>query len=186
MSLLDKGAKKFQSDIFQEYQPLFEQLANGQSPKTLFVTCSDSRIDPNLITQTNPGELFVLRNAGNIVPSYQTKDLASAAVIEYAVQALGVEEIIVCGHSDCGAMKGLRNLEAISDSLPVVKSFLEQNFEHGFTDETMELDELIVKNVKYQLESLLTFPFVKEKVDAGNLKLHGWVYSIKQGAVVEV
>jgi carbonic anhydrase len=107
MQKLIEGLHHFQTELFGSQRELFERLAQGQSPETLFITCSDSRINPNLLTQTEPGELFILRNAGNIVPPYGAGHGGEAATIEFAVAGLGVKDIIVCGHSHCGAMKGL-------------------------------------------------------------------------------
>ena len=107
MQKLIQGVHHFQTAIFGTQRELFERLAEGQSPEVLFITCSDSRINPNLLTQTEPGELFILRNAGNIVPPYGAAWGGEAATIEFAVTGLGVKDIIVCGHSHCGAMKGL-------------------------------------------------------------------------------
>ena len=107
MQKLVEGIHQFQKEVFSSKQPLFEGLADGQHPLALFITCSDSRINPNLLTQTEPGELFILRNAGNIVPPYGAVEGGEAATIEYAVSVLGVKDIIICGHSHCGAMGGL-------------------------------------------------------------------------------
>ena len=107
MQKLIQGLHRFQRDLFGSQRELFERLAQGQHPEVLFITCSDSRINPNLLTQTQPGELFILRNAGNIVPPYGAVQGGEAATIEFAVAGLGVKDIIVCGHSHCGAMKGL-------------------------------------------------------------------------------
>ena len=107
MQKLIHGLHHFQTALFGSQRELFERLAEGQSPEVLFITCSDSRINPNLLTQTEPGELFILRNAGNIVPPYGAVQGGEAATIEFAVAGLGVKDIIVCGHSHCGAMKGL-------------------------------------------------------------------------------
>lgn len=107
MQKLIEGLHRFQSDLFGSQRELFERLAAGQHPEVLFITCSDSRINPNLLTQTEPGELFILRNAGNLVPPYGAAMGGEAATIEFAVAGLGVKDIIVCGHSHCGAMKGL-------------------------------------------------------------------------------
>ena len=106
MQKLVQGIHQFQDDIFSSQRELFERLADGQNPEALFITCSDSRINPNLLTQTDPGELFILRNAGNIIPPYGAAGGGEAATIEYAVSVLGVQDIIVCGHSHCGAMNG--------------------------------------------------------------------------------
>ena len=107
MQRLVDGVQRFQTNVFSAQRHLFERLAEGQNPLALFITCSDSRINPNLITQTEPGELFILRNAGNIVPPYGASRGGEEGSIEYAVSVLGVEDIIVCGHSHCGAMSAL-------------------------------------------------------------------------------
>src|SRR3954470_2433402 len=111
---LIKGVDKFRQKVFGTQEELFRELGKGQSPLALFITCSDSRIDPNLLTQTEPGELFVLRNAGNIVPPHGTAPGGEAATIEFAVLQLGIKAIVVCGHSRCGAMKGLLAPEALA------------------------------------------------------------------------
>src|SRR5690242_17591092 len=113
MQKLVQGLHQFQSQVFASHKDLFERLGKTQAPETLFITCSDSRIDPNLITQTGPGELFILRNVGNLVARYDEHVGSTAAAIEFAVMALKVKEIIVCGHSNCGAMKAV--LEPDSD-----------------------------------------------------------------------
>nr|MBA3924157.1 carbonic anhydrase [Nostocaceae cyanobacterium] len=112
MKKLIKGLREFKANYVSTHQELFEQLSQGQKPRVLFITCSDSRIDPNLITQAQLGELFVIRNAGNIVPPFGATNGGEGATIEYAVQALGIRQIIVCGHSHCGAMKGLMKLNS--------------------------------------------------------------------------
>src|SRR5947209_1011259 len=107
MQKLVEGVHHFQANIFSPQRELFERLADGQSPVALFITCSDSRINPNLLTQTEPGELFILRNAGNLVPPYGAGPGGEAATVEFATAALGIRDIIVCGHSHCGAMRAL-------------------------------------------------------------------------------
>lgn len=169
---------------------MFELLAKGQNPDTLFITCSDSRIDPNLLTRSQPGELFILRNAGNIVPPHAAASGGEAATIEFAVAALGVKDIIICGHSHCGAIKGLLNPELIA-SLPAVASWLSHaemtrrivrdNYGH------LEGDRLVTatvqENVLVQLENLRTLPAVGSRLVKGDLHLHGWVYKIETGEV---
>ena len=123
MQKLIQGIHQFQAKNFVPMQGLFEQLAKGQNPETLFITCSDSRIDPNLLTQAKPGDLFILRNAGNIVPPHGAGNGGEAATIEFAVAALGVKDIIICGHSHCGAMQGLLQPEQVA-SLAAVSSWL--------------------------------------------------------------
>ena len=120
---LIEGIHQFQEENFRPLQDLFEKLSKGQNPETLFITCSDSRIDPNLLTQSQPGDLFILRNAGNIVPSHGAANGGEGATIEFAVAGLGVKDIIICGHSHCGAMKGLLQPEMVA-SLPALSSWL--------------------------------------------------------------
>src|SRR5437763_1705755 len=123
MQKLLQGIHHFQANIFRSQRDLFERLAHGQKPDALFITCSDSRINPNLITQTEPGDLFILRNAGNIIPPHGAANGGEGATIEYAVTALGVEDIIVCGHSHCGAMQGMLTPEELVD-LPATRAWL--------------------------------------------------------------
>jgi carbonic anhydrase len=190
MQKLIHGIHQFQRNNFRGLQGLFEQLSKGQKPETLFITCSDSRIDPNLLTRSNPGELFILRNAGNIVPPHGAANGGEAATIEYAVAALGVKEIIICGHSHCGAMQGLLNPEAVA-SLPAVSTWLghaettrriiRENYNHLQGDKL--LTATVEENVLVQLENLRTLPAVAARLVKGDLHLHGWVYKIETGEV---
>ena len=123
MEKVVSGIVRFQQSAFEARKSLFAELANGQSPDVLFITCADSRIDPNLVTQTEPGELFIIRNAGNIVPPHQYEAGGVTATIEYAVAVLGVSHIVVCGHTDCGAMKAALN-PASTQGLPHVTRWL--------------------------------------------------------------
>lgn len=191
MQKLVDGIHQFQRDAFSQDQKLFETLAQGQQPLALFVTCSDSRIDPNLLTQTRPGELFIQRTAGNIVPPYGAVQGGEAATIEYAVAALKVKDLIICGHSHCGAMGGLLNPDAI-EKLPAVKSYLQhaeatkrivdENYQH-LTDAEKRLTLAVEENVLVQLENLRTHPSVAAALGRGELKLHGWVYKFETGEV---
>jgi carbonic anhydrase len=190
MQKLIQGIHKFQTETFRPLQGLYEQLSHGQNPETLFITCSDSRIDPNLLTQSRPGELFILRNAGNIIPPHGAASGGEAATIEFAVAALGVKDVIICGHTHCGAMKGLLEPEAVS-SLPAVASWLghaettrriiRENYTH------LEGDRLVTatveENVLVQLENLRTLPAVGARLKKGDVRLHGWVYKIETGQV---
>ena len=126
MQRLIEGVHKFQKDVFGNYRKLFRKLSQeGQNPHTLFITCADSRIVPELFTQTEPGELFVCRNIGNVVPAYGEMLGGVSAVVEYACVALGVSDIIVCGHSDCGAMKALLDPDSAQlREMPTVRSWL--------------------------------------------------------------
>lgn len=191
MQKLIEGIHQFQNDIFSSKQQLFEGLANGQQPLALFITCSDSRIDPNLLTQTEPGELFVIRNAGNIVPPYGAVEGGEAATIEYAVNVLKVKDIIICGHSQCGAMGGLLQLDQLGE-LPAVKQWLshaegtakiiEDNFQH-VTDAAPRLTATVQQNVLVQLQNLRTHPSVAAALDRNEVTLHGWVYEFEAGQV---
>ena len=190
MQKLVAGIHQFQQDSFRPMQGMFEQLARGQSPETLFITCSDSRIVPNLLTQTDPGDLFILRNAGNIVPPHGASGGGEGATIEFAVAGLGVRDIIVCGHSHCGAMKGLLHPEQLT-TLPAMAAWLSHaettarivrdNYQH------LEGDKLLTacteENVLVQLEHLRTLPAVASRLVKGDLHLHGWVYKIETGEV---
>ncbi len=190
MQKLIQGIHQFQQDQFRSLHNLFEALAKGQNPDTLFITCSDSRIDPCLLTQSQPGELFILRNAGNIVPPHGTPQGGEEATIEYAVSVLGVKDIIICGHSHCGAMDGLLNLDKLTD-LPAVASWLShaestrriirENYTH--LEGQALLAAAIEENVLVQLENLRTLPSVASRFMRGNLHLHGWVYKIETGEV---
>ncbi len=194
MQKLVEGLHKFQSEVFQTHQELFAALSKGQEPETLFITCSDSRISPNLITQTKPGDLFILRNAGNIVPTYgpSSSHGGEAGTIEFAVAGLGVKHIIVCGHTLCGAIKGVLNPSSL-DKLPAVKAWLEhaeatkrvmeENYSH-LTGAAL-LTAAIEENVLNQLENLRTHPAVRARMARGDLSLYGWVYKMESGAVFQ-
>lgn len=185
------GIHRFQSDDFEQEKAFFEKLADGQSPDCLFITCSDSRIDPNRLTQTKPGELFVLRTAGNIVPPYGAVLGGEAATIEYAVAALKIRNIVVCGHSHCGAMSGLLTPENLQ-TLPAVRSYLEhaaatrQIIDENYSDIAdfaKKLNQTVETNVLVQIENLRTHPTVAAAVRRQELELHGWVYHFESGQV---
>ena len=189
MKKIVEGVKKFQQYIYPEQKERFEALAETQNPEVLFITCSDSRIDPNLITQSNPGELFICRNAGNMVPPHSPQTGGMTASIEYAVSVLGVKDIIICGHSNCGAIKsviefdkitGLNHVKEWLGNALAAKQLVEQkhqcvNMEHA--------DEVTKQNVILQLHHLATHPAVFAKIHTQQLNLHGWVYDIKTGKV---
>lgn len=190
MQRLIQGIHQFQEKDFRSLQGLFEQLSKGQNPETLFITCSDSRIDPNMLTQSKPGDLFILRNAGNIVPPHGAPHGGEAATIEFAVAALGVKDIIICGHSHCGAMKGLLNPEMVAP-LPAVSSWLSHaettrrivRENYGHLDGEKLVTATVEENVLVQLENLRTLPAVASRLVKGDLHLHGWVYKIETGEV---
>lgn len=190
MQKLIQGIHQFRQEDFRPLKGLFEELAKGQNPETLFITCSDSRIDPNLLTRSMPGDLFILRNAGNIVPPHGAGGGGEAATIEFAVAALGVKDIIICGHSHCGAMKGLLEPESLAD-MPAVAAWLahaettrrvvRENYTH--LDGDRLVTAAVEENVLVQLEHLRTLPAVASRLVKGTLHLHGWVYKIETGDV---
>ena len=191
MQKLVRGVDKFKREVYVPNKRLYERLAEGQSPSTLFITCSDSRINPNTLTQTEPGEVFILRNAGNIVPAHGSSTSGGeAATIEYAVSALGVTDIVICGHSLCGAMKGLLDPGSL-ESLPAVRAWLAHAestrsiLRANYADREGEalLNVAIQENVLAQIANLHTHPSVAARVAQGRLHIHAWVYKITSGEV---
>jgi len=191
MQKLINGLLQFQNEGFGKYQDLFETLAGGQNPAALFITCSDSRVNPNLLTGSDPGDLFVLRTAGNIIPPYKNALGGEAATIEYAVQVLKIPDIIICGHSQCGVMGGLLSPESIDD-LHAVKAYLEhaqsclsvvEQKHSQIPDSETRLARTIEENILLQLENIQTHPSVADAIGRGDLKLHGWVYKFETGEV---
>jgi carbonic anhydrase len=183
------GVRTFQREVYPQNSDLFEQLAKGQSPDALVITCSDSRVDPFLLTQARPGQLFVLRNAGNLVPKYGGPVGGVTATIEFAVVALAVPNIIICGHSGCGAMAGLLNPGQLR-GMPRVTKWLEHAevvresiAAAGPLDAADALDRAVEANVIVQLDHLRSHPSVADKLRSGQIKLHGWVYDIATGVV---
>ncbi len=180
------GYERFRENHYRRLETLFRRLAGGQSPKVLFITCSDSRIDPCLLTQTLPGELFVVRNAGNIVPEY-CEDSPEVASIEYAVKVLKTPHVVVCGHSGCGAMAGLLDPGQL-EALPAVRRWVAHSLpalERTNAGHGDRLSELVRQNVVLQLERLRAYPFVASALENATLRLHGWVYDIGGGTVIE-
>ena len=183
------GVRAFQRDIYPQNWELFERLAAGQSPEALVITCSDSRVDPFLLTQARPGQLFELRNAGNLVPRYGGPVGGVTATIEFAVVALGVPNIIICGHSGCGAMAGLLSPEQLR-GMPRVAEWLKHAAvvrdslsAAGLLDAPDALQRAVEANVIVQLDHLRTHPAVADALGSGRIKLHGWVYHIATGEV---
>lgn len=187
---LVKGVHRFQREVVETRRAWFAKLADGQAPEALFLTCSDSRINPNLLTQSEPGELFIVRNAGNIIPPSGAGGSGELGTIEFAVQGLEVEHIIVCGHSDCGAMKALLN-PAITERMPGLRQWLghaeltrrvvEENYPQRPMEELVEI--AIQENVLCQIENLRTHPAVAAKLRSGKISLHAWVYNVGSGEV---
>lgn len=191
MKKLIEGIHSFQSGVFGQQRELFESLVSGQSPSALFITCSDSRVVPSLMTQTNPGDLFMLRNAGNLVPPYGPMPGAEASAIEYAVEALGVKDIIICGHTRCGAMSAVLDPASL-DRLPATRQWLiyadatRRLVEDHYAKATEEerLEACVEENVLVQIENLRTHPSVLAALSRGQVKLHAWVYEIETGQVM--
>jgi carbonic anhydrase len=185
------GIRRFQREVYPKHKASYQKLMReGQKPHTLFITCADSRIDPELLTQSAPGEIFVSRNIGNLVPPYGDALGGVSAIIEYAVAALQVSHIVVCGHSDCGAMIGMLHPEKVAN-LPIVKSWLRHadaavstvRYAGNASDEHAALEQLTQENVLLQLHHLRTHPSVAGRLAKGELALSGWVYDIGQGTV---
>jgi carbonic anhydrase len=188
MRRLIEGALRFQREIFPQQKEMYRELATGQSPEWLLIACSDSRVVPSLLVQAGPGELFICRNAGNIVPAHGEHSGGVAATIEYAVQVLGVRHVIVCGHSDCGAMKAVLHPEKVTH-LPAVARWVAYAeraravaLATGHGEDAALLDVVTKENVRAQLDNLRTFPSVAAKLRMGALDVHGWVYDIAHGS----
>lgn len=196
MEKLIRGVRKFQEEIFPAQREHFRKLTHeGQSPDTLFITCADSRIDPSLIMQTQPGELFIIRNAGNIVAPYTATTSGESATIEYALTVLEVKHIVLCGHRHCGAMAYLvQHPEHATDPrLPMVNQWL-NNADSVRTitearcqdlDTDARIEYAIEANVKMQLQHLQTHPSVAKGLACKTLTLHGWVYDLEHGTIQE-
>lgn len=186
MKNLLPGLRKFSERVFPGHQEHFESLAQGQKPHTLMITCSDSRIDPNLVTQTKPGELFVVRNAGNIIPPFGASRGGEEAAIEFAIEGLGVSNIVICGHSQCGAMAALVDKVNL-DNLPCVKSWLGHAQGTKKRIDSMkgdfDLSHVVEENVLVQADNLRTHPSVSGALRSGRVQLFGWVYSFETGSV---
>lgn len=189
------AAGGFRERVFPEYGDDFARLATGQDPVALFITCADSRVSPEMITDAAPGDLFVSRNVGNLVPAYGEMLGGVSAVVEFAVRALRVPHIIVCGHSDCGAMKALCDPAQLDqDGMPTVRSWL-RNAEAASSvvratfaglSETDMVAALVRQNVALQLQHLRTHPSVAAALAAGSIALHGWVYDIGAGLIASL
>lgn len=195
MSELHKGILKFKNEDFETHKDLFRKLSEDQAPHTLFIGCSDSRVVPHLITKTLPGEIFVARNIANFVPPFRSlnEHFATTSAIEYAVQVLNVDNIVVCGHSNCGGCGALYAEEHELDYTPHVRKWLElgQNVKEkvlaDFPDEGPEKRAWHTEqlNVVQQVENLLTYPFIQTRHKHGKLNIMGWYYIIETGEVFQ-
>lgn len=188
MQKLIDGVAKFKSEVVPEHQALFDKLATGQSPDVLFITCADSRIDPAMITQTMPGDLFVCRNAGNVVPPHSQNIEGTAASIEFATAVLGVKHIVICGHTDCGAIQGAMAPQNL-DAIPRVQDWVDNSRAAVKAAEAIQgegqVDLLTAteRNVVLQMAHLNSHPAVAARLATGDIDVHGWVYHIADGDV---
>jgi carbonic anhydrase len=190
MERLIAGHKRFLKEVFPERRSHFHLLSEGQSPEWLFITCSDSRVVPDLILGTEPGDLFITRNAGNVVPLISQDVDGCTATIEYAVKVLKVKDAILCGHSDCGALKAAVDKTALA-GLPKAARWL-NHVESAFAyrqplnpadGDGAELASLIRGNVIAQFMNLKAQPAVRQAMDEGTLRVHGWYYDILSGRI---
>jgi carbonic anhydrase len=190
MQRLIEGVHKFRNDEFGNYRKLFRKLSReGQNPHTLFITCSDSRVLAELITQSQPGDLFVVKNIGNIVPPANvTGDTNStAAAIEFAVETLRVSDIVICGHSQCGAMSALLDKNPASELMPHLRDWLgiaapvletmKNDYAH-LTEKDARENAAAEENVLFALDNLHSYPCVQDRLADGTLRLHGWFFKI--------
>ncbi len=187
------GVRQFQGESFKQLQGIFEHLSMGQNPEILFITCSDSRLMPSLLTQTKPGELFVIRNVGNIIPPSDVSSSEAAGIVFALNELDSIRDIIICGHSHCGAMKGLLTPD-LKDRLPEVSSWLQHShsvikkMQETNTPHTQNFDLKVRQatklNILTQIEHLKSYPVVAEKLARGELNLHGWLYEFEKGEVL--
>jgi len=193
MDKLFGGIMEFRRQDFEDHKELFKRLGRQQKPHSLFIGCSDSRVVPNLITRTHPGELFVVRNIANIVPPYRETEefVATTSAIEYAVLALNVDTIVVCGHSNCGGCAALNQPEESLQQLPHVRKWLQvskevrERVDRLMTGDSPEEREWLTErvNILVQMKNLLTFPYIKSRYKAGTLQILGWHYIIETGEI---
>lgn len=182
------GILRFQNEVFHERRELFKRLSAGQQPQTLFITCSDSRIDPALLLGADPGDLFVLRNAGNIVPRADASGGGESGTVEFAVRAIQVRHIVVCGHTCCAAVAGLLEPNRVRE-LPALGEWLRHagtrvDDLHGTAARSKQPPvAALERHVLAQLDNLRTHPAVRDALDGGKLELHGWVFHIERGRI---
>lgn len=193
MQELVHGIHYFQNIGFREREELFAQLQHGQRPEACMITCADSRIVPNLITNSAPGQLFIVRNVGNIVPCYGGDNHGELAAVEYAITELEIEDVIVCGHTGCGAMTALVHPPAFNPACPTrsVRSWLRHadatlqiiQEHYGHLEGSALVNAAAEENVLVQLEHLRTIPVIAARVPSGKVRLHGWMYKIETGEI---
>jgi len=190
MQRLIEGVHKFRTDEFGNYRKLFRKLSqDGQNPHTLFITCSDSRVLAELITQSQPGDLFVVKNVGNIVPPANVRGdtNSTAAAIEFAVETLRVNDIVICGHSQCGAISAMLDPKPMSDLTPHLRDWLKlaspvlatlKNDYAHLTEPAARENAAAEENVLFALDNLHSYPCVQDRLADGSLRLHGWFFKI--------
>lgn len=192
MQSLFDGVKDFNTTDFIEYQELFEKIGRSQKPHTLFIGCSDSRVVPNLITNTLPGELFVIRNIANLVPPYRESDeyLATTAAIEYAINMLDIKTILICGHSNCGGCNALFMDKETAAKIPHTAKWLELAKPVRLKMDRLRIENPTIRewmteqlNIVEQMNHLLSYPYIIEKFKAGEIDILGWYYIIETGEV---
>jgi carbonic anhydrase len=192
LTKLVRGVAKFQAEVYPARRELFKELKRHQEPIAMFFTCADSRIDPAMLLQTHPGEVFTERTPGNIVPKYSEHVGGVTASMEYAMLVLRLPLIIVCGHTDCGVVKVLAEPER-ANGMPALQSWMRHSFEsrdrllreHPNVPEEEKIQLLTEYNVLTQLENLKTHPAVASRVLSGELEIRGWIYDIGDGSVWE-
>lgn len=194
MNKLFEGVREFTRRDYEKHKSIFDELEERQAPHTLFVTCSDSRIVPALITQTMPGELFVIRNVANIVPPVEMAEhfTENISAVEYAVQVLDVKQVVICGHSNCGGCRALFAEPDEIDALPYTRRWLqhahpareraEARHNHLWSDNPYRSVEQ--ENILLQMENLRSHPFIKDKQKSGSLPIYGWYYDIGRGKIL--
>lgn len=187
---LGAGVRRFRTDVFPARRAFFARLANAQSPRALFIACADSRVVPPLFTHTRPGDLFVERNPGAMVPVHGEMTGGVSASIEYAIAILGVRHVVICGHSDCGAVRALLAPESLADVPTVARwascgrdAVARARARHPGLEGAALFDAVVEENVRVQLENLQTHPSARRALEAGKLATHGWVYRIETGEV---
>ncbi len=197
MQKLVNGIIDFRKRVLPTCREKFTELAKGQRPDTMFITCSDSRVAPNWFASTDPGDLFVIRNVGNLIPAsgdggVTTGDGSELAAVEFAIENLGVSDIIICGHSDCGAMIAIADDQNL-DRFPHLKSWLRNGegglkklVQSGGLDSSLSrVNQLSQLNVLQQIENLKTYPLIKNRLSEGKLKVHGWWFDIAKADVYQ-
>ena len=192
LAKITRGVAKFQAEIYPAQSELFKDLKDHQNPIAMFFTCADSRILPNVLMQTGPGEIFTERTPGNIVPRYSDHVGGVTASVEFAILALHVPLIIVCGHTDCGVVKALAHPER-ANGMPALQNWMRHAFdsrerllrEHPNVSEAEKMQLLAEYNVLTQLENLKTHPAVASRLASGELEIRGWIYDIGDGSVRE-